>query len=828
MAFFVASPETRFGRFLAFLRARPDSEHELTANRLFITTAVMTYLLVARHFGSTTAEDALVAGWTRVAAFGLASTALFAHLLWRPGVSHARRIIGLMCDVGIFSYGLHATDGIGAALFPIYFWIVLGNGFRFDRRYLALAAVTSAAAFAVVARTTPFWIANPVLDLGVLAGLIGIPAYASGLIRKLYEAKRQAEEASRAKSLFLASVSHELRTPLNAIIGLSNLLSQSDLDAEQQHMSRVIGRSGANLLGLIDSLLDFSRIEAGSAEVKTQTVDLPRLLRDIREIVGVAAQAKGVRVALHVTARTPHAIVTDRRHLEEILTNLAGNAVKFTACGHVCIRVDAVANGTGWRLRVEVADTGIGIAEEAQGRIFDSFTQADGTIIDRFGGTGLGLAIVRRLVRLHGGDISVASRLGIGSTFTFDMPVGAAEAEASETSPERPPIVALGARAAHIDGFADIVVCREIAEARTAISRLRTLGHRRPVVVVDTAVWRDQLEEIGHALIGDASTDEPCLVLLCDGTWVEYLSPALASLYVTTFTLADPSPLVLATEIAALAAPAPEAAAAPRLRDLSILVAEDNKTNQMVIAKILERAGHRPVIAENGEEAVDRMLAEDFDLVLMDINMPEMNGIEATRFYRFAALGRPRVPILALTADATAETERRCLEAGMDDCLTKPIEPDRLLATIEAVITRLRSEAAAPATPAEPARTEAAPEERPIDDSPIIDTGKLDDLENLGGREFVDELVAQFVGEATAILSSLSEAVAEDDVTAFRDRIHALRSGAANVGADRVYRLCLDWRATDARELAIEGEIRLRTLEEEFARVREAIERRAA
>lgn len=832
MTLFVPTSFSAFERFrpsrlAAFLRSRPDSEHELSFNRLFLTSTIVIYLALARHFGSTSAEGALAGAWQPVGAFGLASAALFAHLLAHPGVSHARRVIGQICDISIFSYGLYACDTAGSALFPIYFWIILGNGFRFDRRYLALAAVLSFAAFSVVATTTPFWAANPILDVGLLCGLLGIPAYASGLIRKLYEAKRQAEEASRAKSLFLASVSHELRTPLNAIIGLSDLLARSRLDDEQHHMSRVINQSGSVLLRLINSLLDFSRIEAGHGDAKSEPVDLALFLRDIREVVGVAAFAKGLRVALHVSPRTPRLIATDRRHLEEIFTNLAGNAVKFTAAGHVGIRVDAVPVGSALRLHIEVSDTGIGIAEEARARIFESFTQADGTIIDRFGGTGLGLAIVRQLVQLHGGEISVASIPGAGSTFTLDIEVGVVEGAATPKT-ECPPVVALTFAPLHVPGFPEAIVCSEIADARAALARLRVHGQRRPIVIVDTAVWYDRLEEVGRALIGDACADEPCLVLLSDGPEGEDLDPRLTDLYVTTITRDAPGPLTFA---AAITTNAPEptsasessletpVATAPGRTGLSILVAEDNKTNQMVIGKILERAGHHASIAENGEEAVERMLAEEFDLVLMDINMPVMNGIEATRFYRFAALGRRRIPILALTADATEEAERRCRDAGMDGCLTKPIEPDRLVATIAALTDRADAH---PAVKEAPAREAASLEEQPI-----IDAGKLAELEHLGGADFVDELVSQFVDEAATILSSLSIAVAEDDVFAFRDRIHALRSGAANVGAARVYQMCLNWRATDARELALDGEIRLRALEDEFAHVRTAIEHRA-
>ncbi len=274
----------------------------------------------------------------------------------------------------------------------------------------------------IVIATTPFWQAHLGLAAGLTAGLILLPLYVSTLIRKLSEAKREAEEANRAKGAFLASISHEFRTPLNAIIGLSDLIGNTRLDSEQQEMSETIGKSGRQLLALINSILDFSRAEAGRISIRAADFDLVSTLGEIRSILALEAQRKGVQLAIHCTARTPQLLVGDKHHLEEVLTNLAGNAVKFTDHGYVAIAVDSVSrDGDNVRLRFEITDTGIGISPEAQTRIFDRFTQADETIIDRFGGTGLGLAIAKQLVELQGGTIGVESIPGQGSTFWFEL-----------------------------------------------------------------------------------------------------------------------------------------------------------------------------------------------------------------------------------------------------------------------------------------------------------------------------------------------------------------------------------------------------------------------
>lgn len=812
------------GRLAARLRRRPDSEHELTFNRLLLSSAILIYLLIARRWGSTAAAEALDVATLPFLTFEVMAAALFVHILCVPGVSHPRRLVGIASDIGIFSYGLHLSGQAGSALFLIYFWAVLGNGFRFGVRYLALAAGAAVVGFSIVVATTPFWQSQMPLAAGLLGALVVIPAYTAVLIRKLSEAKRQAEEASRAKSLFLASISHELRTPLNAVIGLSDLLAQSHPTGEDREMIDTIARSGRSLLSLINALLDFSRIEAGKVEAKSEDVDLPLLLRQVRDIVGVMARGKGLRVALHLGPNTPRRIVTDRRHLEEILINLAGNAVKFTSAGLVLIRVDVETTVDGPRLAVAVSDTGIGIAPESQARIFESFTQADGTIIDRFGGTGLGLAIVRQLVDLHGGEIGVVSPPGEGSTFSFRFPVGIptpAETTSADASPS-PPMVLLSRGAPSLDGLdATLLEARDVAEARRHVADLVARGIRRPIVLVDAAEAPDALAATAEDLLAGATPDEPCLVLCRRVATDEPLPARLCELYTAEI---DPNRPVRETidVLVALVCEKDAGRQAPAAlkRSLSILVADDNKSNQMVIGKILERAGHRVEAVGDGEAAVDRMLAEPFDLVLMDVNMPVMNGIEATKFYHFAALGTRPVPIVALTADATPEAQARCKEAGMAACLTKPIEPDDLIAALDTVVgdapPRTLPVAPAPAGASETVDAEA----------PAMDDGKLADLEALGGRDFVDELIATFSDEAAQALRALSAAVADEDVAAFRNHSHALRSGAANIGALRVYRMCLDWRQISAHELAVEGEHHLRDLEREFAEVRAAIAQR--
>ena len=664
----------------------------------------LVYLVSASSFGNGAAARMLDSAGVLIGLYYTFSILQIAFIVYQPAISPARRLIVMVADFGIFSYCMHIGGEAMAPLYPIYLWAIFGNGFRFGIPYLAAASACGVVSFTAVVLTTPFWHQHLGLAAGLAGGLILLPVYVSSLIRKLSEAKRQAEEASRAKSLFLASVSHELRTPLNAIIGLSDLLGDSRLDADQHDMAETIGQSGRSLLSFINQILDFSRIEAGQMPTRNERFDLHALLGSVRRLMRVQAHGKGIRFTVHVTARTPQYLIGDRNHLEEMLINLASNAVKFTASGHVVVAVDAVASAGGrLRLRIEVTDTGIGIAKEAQARIFESFTQANESILDRFGGTGLGLAIVKQLVELHGGTIGVVSALGQGSTFWFEIDADAcAQDEEDGLESISEPIVLLS-RSPETRALVETIVPGVRVSASTeaaavALDALRRSGVRQPVVLIDG----DNAAAVAEAqgLAARDGDQERSLIAIAAGDEAGMLPEPARSLFVTALASPlDAAGIATVVGIAArccqgadhAAARAPSTAA-PHVRR-SILIAEDNRINQKVIRKILERVGHDVTIVDNGEAALDALEQGTFDLVLMDVNMPVMNGIEATKLYRFTELGRGHTPIVALTADATVEAAERCREAGMDGCLTKPIEPAKLVEMIEG-LTLPQAEAA--------------------------------------------------------------------------------------------------------------------------------------
>jgi two-component system sensor histidine kinase RpfC len=818
---------SRIREVLVQLRGRPDSEHEMSFNRMFMLVATLIYIVLADHYPE---------GLPVSIAYTVVSIIAFVHILIDPAVRVWRRLAMMVIDVAGLSFLMYANGVAAAGFWPLYLWVIFGNGFRFGNSYLFATALLSIACFSLVIAMTPFWRANMALSIGLVIGLIILPAYAAQLVGKLSKAKREAEEASRAKSYFLASVSHELRTPLTAIIGLGEQLQGSDLPSEDRNNAGTIVTAGRSLLSLINQLLDFSRLGAKGITTETKTFHLMPLLVSVRELMKISAQEKGLRLTIHVSPRTPLMLRGDQPHLRDVLTNLIGNAIKFTPAGAITISADAerLPNGD-IELILSVTDTGIGIAAEAQEHIFDSFRQADNSIIDRFGGTGLGLAICKQVAELMGGRIGVESAPGQGSRFWFT-------ARVEDASDEQPPLTADSRQLILFSSDADLVDnCRATlapigisVSSATSFDAVRNLASNAPsgtanAIMVDERELKRQavrLETLREALDHGVTP-----IFLRRAPAPVEPDRAVERAFITTIASdLDFDELATALRIATAASPTPLAPAPVQQievaeRPLRVLIADDNVMNQKVFGMILTRAGHQIETAGDGEAALDIMKEHAVDVVLMDVNMPALNGIETTKLYRFASLGRRHIPIIGVTADASPQTAERCIEAGMDACISKPVDAPAMLRLIDGLTREAAQPLKADAVfDPKGVVTPLFPDKRA--ETVAIDWSKLADLKELGGDEFVIDLLNEYVSDAENLLRAIADSVATSDVQGFRDGTHALRSSGANIGAETVARLCLHFQRIGREEFAARGAQHVETLRHELERVRQALAER--
>ena len=697
--------------------------------------------------------------------FGVCTALIGFFLIVRnPEPSPARRITFIVSDTLMVTWAMYIAGEIGAPWVFIYVWLILGNAFRYGTLYLLICSGVTLVGFTVLSSTSLFWRAQPIFHWAVFLILLVIPSYVYPLLSRLQRAQRRAESASAAKSRFLANVNHELRTPLNAIIGNAHLLIEDcAINGQQKRQVGDILSAAHHQLGVINDVIDMSKIESDAIEKQDTPTALYWEILSVVRLFRVHAEEKGLNLVVSVDPALPAFIAVDRQKFVQILTNLVGNAIKFTASGQVTISVRTAPQQ---KLIVDVSDTGPGIALKYQESIFDRFKQIDNASDRLYGGSGLGLAISRAYARVMNGDLTLVSG-DQGTTFTLILPASASK---DAEYPASPPF--------------DVSVDLKIFTKDDSVLPLiqNTLQH--PVLKnVELTAANPNQQNGNHTVVSRPYiklVSTPDVNITPDRRAIATIryqpngsQPPLSGSCLTINDYAQLYPAIIwalcywhttSTSIVG-EQPNPDV-----LGTVNILVAEDNLVNQAVVRGLLTKAGATVEIASNGKEALSYVQRGSYDLLLIDIQMPVMSGLEFIERYHHDIPTPRQVPIIILTADTAQASSAEAEALGINKILTKPLDPGTLIESIQAAVSQGAQKHLTPSG------------------VPLLDTGYFQAiLDSLNDAHDAKRIVSVFQSTASQLLDELSDAASRNDRNSGSRIIHALMSASSSIGAVCMY-----------------------------------------
>ena len=694
--------------------------------------------------------------------------AISIHFLLSPQDRLVRRSIAICSDAIALSLLINLGGHTAAIFFPIYIWMILGNGFRFGVAYMYLSMAANAVCFLIMVANTAYWKNDWQFSAGLLIAIVAIPIYTSSLIMKLQNATAEAKAAGKAKNEFLSMISHELRTPLNAILGLAQISRVNASGAQERQNAAFTEISANRLKRMLDAILKFQAVEGGTAHINKVDFNLLDILNETEAILAPLAAKKRIKLAFRFRTAIPELLRSDPDILQTLIINIAGNAIKYTEEGFVTVELMLLMTHE-TKLRVEIHDSGPGIEGDLGSRIFEQFTRHLPARVNDEGGVGLGLSLCKSLIELMHGEIGFESQLGEGSCFWFEVPFD--DQPASSSGRTSGAAALFGVDPSSLTSLPQELEILGDVESEAVLSGAPGDGPDLTVLIANQTGINDQETERLKKYIRSAP-HQPLIVVDHWGNETRDLA-LQASAIVCSADRITPDLIATAAKWQRRNRDAELKVADPGFRSpRTVLVADDDQMNREVTCRMLALDGHKTVEVPTGEAAVEKLLSEEIDIAILDVNMPDLDGVEACKTYLSAVDPAFAAKIIGLTADISEPTRLRCLAAGMTQVLTKPLS----LGELRASLSTEAPDAAKPPVTGEDARHNGA-----------VDCKRISLLVEMFGEEALKaDLLPNFEKETASRIEQIQTLVEESRISDVQALLHAIKSSATTIGATQL------------------------------------------